>query len=153
LTTAGSGVTTQTLIVNDRGIYVGHLTTGLAANAYISDTDGQIRRSTSARKYKQDIEDLILDPAMVLALKPRTWRDRGMVEEDPDTTLRIPGFIAEEVEEAGLGMFVTYKEGTPEGLAYDRISAAHNIVLNDHDARLASLEEENRRLRALVEGK
>lgn len=150
-TSAGSNPTTM-FIVNTNGCYISHDTTSSAANAVLSSTDGRLVRSTSARKYKADIQDLILEPADVLALRPRTWLDRRQLEEDPDHDLRVPGFIAEEVEEAGLGIFVTYHDGEVDGLSYDRITAAHHWVLKDHDDRLASLEAENRNLRALIEG-
>lgn len=145
---AGSNPNTV-FIANTNGVYLGTGNTGNAANAYIH-TDGRLFKSTSARKYKAEIEDLVLDSSTVLQLRPRTWLDKMQLIEDPDSAFRIPGFIAEEVEEAGLGIFVTYKDGAPDGLSYDRISAAHHIVLQNHDARIALLEEENRKLRSLL---
>lgn len=158
-TQAGSGATTM-FIANDRACYLAHATTGLAANTYISSGDGRVYRSTSASKYKTDIQDLMIDPSQVLAMRPRTWLDKAQLAEDPDKAVRIPGFIAEEVEEAGLGIFVTYHEGEAEGLSYDRITAAHHWVLVDHDDRiknhddeLSSIREELRKLRAIVNGR
>lgn len=148
---AGSNPTTV-FIANTNGCYLGHDTTTNAANTNIG-TNGNVFRSTSARKYKTDIQDLDLDPRAVLGLRPRTWVDKLQLSKDPDNAPRIPGFVAEEVEEVGLGIFVTYHGDEVEGLSYDRISAAHHLVIKDHDARLALLEAENRELRALIERK
>ena len=115
-------------------------TTSSAANMFI-DNDGRIWKSTSARKYKQDIEDAEIDASAVLQMRPRTWRDRAEVDGDPATTTRYVGFIAEELDELGLGQFVTRTpDGAVEGIAYDRLVAAVIPVLKDFDARLKQLE-------------
>lgn len=90
---------------------------------------GEIRRATSSLRYKQDVEPLDLShlsaDQIVDALQGVTWRDRGMVQDDPDTTLRIPGHIAERLHEAGLEVFVTYDDqGRPDAISYDRLSGA-----------------------------
>lgn len=118
-------------------------TTSSAANMFI-DNDGRIWKSTSARKYKQDIEDAAIDAAAVLRMRPRTWRDRAEVEKDPDTQTRYVGFIAEELDDLGLGEFVTRTpDGDVEGIAYDRLVAAVIPVLRDLDSRLRALESAN----------
>jgi hypothetical protein len=92
-------------------------------------TYGALRRIGSSLRYKVDVEPLDLShlsaDEIVDALQGVTWRDRGMVEEDPGTTLRIPGHIAEELHDAGLGAFVVYDEqGRPDAISYDRLTAA-----------------------------
>ncbi|MCG7285350.1 hypothetical protein MHY85_05090 [Cellulomonas sp. ACRRI] len=115
-------------------------TSSSAANMFL-DNDGRIWKSTSARKYKQDIEDAEVDPGAVLRMQPRTWRDRAEVERDPACTTRYVGFIAEELDVLGLGQFVTRTpDGEVEGIAYDRLVAAVIPVLKDLDARLKRLE-------------
>lgn len=127
-------------------------TTGSAANVFVSST-GTLSRSTSLRAAKLDIQDAPEDWAeKVLLLKPRTWIDKANVErytaylerelqgEEVDWSdvdvqqidVRIPGFIAEEVEEAGLGVFNMYDaDGELNGVAYDRIAAGLlKVVLN-----------------------
>ncbi len=118
-----------------------HSTTGASANCFIDPSDGRIWRSTSSRRYKQDIEDTAVDPAAVLQMRPRTWRDKGEVAKDPDTQRRYVGFIAEELDDLGLTQFVVYDhEDKPEAIAYDRLAVALLEVLKAQDARLAALE-------------
>jgi hypothetical protein len=139
VTTAGSSGD-YTFIANDRGVYIGHLTTGNPANMWISSTDGQVRRATSSLRYKQDVEPLVLTPQQVLQLRPVTWRDRNEVLEDPATTKRYAGWIAEEVhaiDDGALDIFVAFdQEGLPDALHEPRFSAAQQLVLIDHEARL-----------------
>jgi hypothetical protein len=145
------------------------LTTASAANVNIS-SGGWLQRSTSARKYKQDIQPV--DPAVyednLLALQPRSWIDKGeaaAVAEynrriaegepvvDPDTgepltaapyeLQRYYGYIAEEVLAAGkLGWAVTRHDvtGEVEGLAYDRLAAAVIPIVSKYRTRLRNLE-------------
>jgi len=145
VTSAGSGATT-TFIANDRGVYLAHGTTGSTANAVLSSTDGRISRATSSLRYKQDVEDLALTPQQVLQLRPVTWRDRNEVAENPDTTQRYPGWIAEEVhdiDDGAMDVFVVFDQlGRPDALQGDRISAAQQIVLLDHQARITAQAEE-----------
>ncbi|MBN0040253.1 hypothetical protein JN535_08760 [Cellulosimicrobium cellulans] len=119
-----------------------------AANVAL-DADGIVLRVSSALKYKQDLEDYNADPDAVLALRPRTWRDRGEVERDPDTTNRYVGFIAEEVHDAGLTDLVVYDaDGNPDALSYDRFSAALLAVIRRQQDQIDSLTRELGELRA-----
>lgn len=116
---------------------ISHPTSPLAANTVIG-TDGLISRSTSSRRYKTDEELVDVDPAAVLALEGKTWRDRGEVETDPDTENRYVGFIAEDLDDLGLTEFVVYDdEGRPDAISYDRLSVALlALAKSEHKARL-----------------
>ncbi|MEV0646108.1 tail fiber domain-containing protein [Phytomonospora sp. NPDC050363] len=122
--------------------YITHGTTSNPASCVI-ETNGQIRRSTSASKYKQDVEapdlDSLADAA--LRLRPRKWRDRAEVAENPDTTRRYLGFIAEEVSEDGLDILVTRdaESGEAEGLAYGQISAPIVALVQRQQRQIADL--------------
>lgn len=121
-------------------VFITHTTTANAANGYITTT-GRVLRSTSALKYKQDIEDLVVDKQAVLGLRPRTWRDKQQLIENPDSTQRYVGFIAEELQELGLETFLVYDEaGELDAIAYDRLSAALIVVIQDLHERLLTLE-------------
>jgi len=131
-------------------------TTSSAANAYLESYSGRRRliRSTSVRAAKRLIQDA--PGGDFLALRPRTWYDRGEMETaglDPDTATeadclaaglrRIPGFVAEEVEAVD-PLYVTY-DPSPDGpvlsgVAYDRLAAAIHPILTDLAARVAALE-------------
>lgn len=120
--------------------YIDHSTTGSAANCrlnYLSGNQGELLRVTSSRRYKQDIADAQVDPAAVLKLRGRTWRDKTQVEVDPDTTDRYVGFIAEELDDLGLDLFVDYDEdGQPDAIHYDRLTVALLAVIQDQATRL-----------------
>lgn len=138
-------------------VFLEHATTSSAANCVIG-TGGLIERSTSSRRYKQDVEDLVVDVKDVLKLRPRTWRDRLEVAGDPDASTRYVGFIAEELDDAGLTPWVLYDaEGRPDAIAYDRLVAAVVPVVQDQQRRLddqaqqiADLTAQLDELRALV---
>jgi len=104
-------------------------------------TDGRLYRSSaSSRRYKYDIRPLEHDPKDVLKLQPVTWHDIWQDAADENKP-RIPGFIAEDVHEAGLTEYVQYdEEGRPDGLSYDRMTAALLCVLKDHEKRITELE-------------
>jgi hypothetical protein len=117
--------------------YLPHTTTGSAANAVINSVTGLVQRSTSSARYKRDIEDLDVDPAAVLRLRPRTWRDRAEVERGE--TRQLVGLVAEEV--AGeLPGFVDHDEtGRPEAVQYDRLTVALLAVVQEQAEQIADL--------------
>lgn len=132
-------------------INLGHTTTSAAANARLDPSNGLLQRSSSSRRYKQDIAAAEIDPAEALALVGRTWRDRAEVAADPDTQKRFVGFIAEELDEhETLRQFVDYDdEGRPDAIQYDRLSVALLAVVKAQQARLDGIEA---RLSALEAG-
>jgi hypothetical protein len=119
------------------------LTTSSSANLFINSASGTIARFTSAQRYKTDIVDLALDLAAVRALRPVRYRDRGEVDRDGDEARTHVGFIAEEVDELGLGEFVHYRDTedgpVPDGIQYDRIVVAQHMLIADLEARVAAL--------------
>lgn len=120
------------------------------ANCHLTE-EGQIIRTSSARRYKADIADAQIDPDAVLRLRPRTWlpssertgstgmppgeRKDGAApgRERParkaatraKPQARQVGFVAEELDDIGLGQFVEHTaDGQAESIAYDRLTAA-----------------------------
>lgn len=117
-------------------------TTSATANMTVDAVTGQVSRSTSSSRYKQDIADLDLDLVDILKMRPRTWRDKADVAKDPDRAPRYVGFVAEELHDAGLGLFVGYDvEGNPESVAYDRLTVALLIVVKFLHGRVVTLQE------------
>lgn len=126
------------------------------ANMIVLDT-GTIGRTTSARKYKADIQpayDVIAKAKKVLELNPSSWWDKGELA-DGVAKERYYGFIADEFAEAGLNEVVVYRDGEIESLAYDRIPMYHNVILSEHEkeiqelkAKVQQLENEIRVLQA-----
>lgn len=162
------------------GIYARTTTAG--ANVAVGGS-GELYRTVSLRESKAVIEDAPSSWAdKVWTLQPRTWFDRGDAErlaaaidreqsgifvdwsdEMVSPLRRVPGFVAEEVEAAGLEEFLTRDEtGELTGLAYDRLSAALLVAMKDErqkrldtETRLTELENKlevlTSRLEALEE--
>lgn len=115
-------------------------TTGSAANVRIGAT-GFLAIVSSSAVHKVDVEDLNVDTEALLRLRPRTWRDRGEVERDPETDRWHVGLVAEEVDAAGLHEFVDYDEdGDPQAVAYDRLVVALLEVVKQQQQRLDALD-------------
>jgi hypothetical protein len=89
-------------------------TTGSVANVFV-DSSGVLYRGTSSIKYKKNVQTATFGLSDVLKLRPVTYQ--GKSEKDAQKT--FGGLIAEEVDEAGLGIFVDYaNDGTPDALHY-----------------------------------
>lgn len=108
-----------------------------SANVVVNSS-GTIFRSSSATKYKTDIQhDATTEKAdKLLTLDPATWLDKGMTESsnalyetgqgdalDANTNRRYAGLIAEDLVRVGLEQFVDYNgdTGEVEGIHYDRL--------------------------------
>lgn len=113
-----------------------------ASNMFITDS-GSIGRSISARKYKADIQaEYLTKSKKVLQINPSSWYDKVELANGK-ATKRYYGFIADEFHELGLTEVVQYgSDGQVEGLAYDRISMYHNVILQDHEQQLATVTQQ-----------
>jgi hypothetical protein len=133
------------------------------AELRMDTSTGQITYTaiSSTRRAKRDITDLDIDPAAVMQMRPRSWLPRpavrscpdwmheqhgegecraGEVVESPEDDIRQVGFIAEELDEIGLGDFVQYdEEGLPAAISYDRLTAALIPVLQAQQAQIDAL--------------
>lgn len=140
----GNPVGSIQLVTPELGLY-NLPTTSSAANLFLGMVGGvwTVAWVTSSRRYKQDIEDVDIDPADVLALRGRTWRDRYEVDVDPDSEKRFVGFIAEELDEhPTLRQFVDYDDdGQPDAISYDRLSVALVALAKDQEQRIAAQED------------
>ena len=118
-------------------------TTSANPNTVIVSNDHTLRRSTSAKKYKDDIQPSTLDPYLLLEIEPKSWIDKAEQAEG-NVQRRYYGLIADEVEEAGLGDYVTYDNGEVDALMYDRLWTLLIPIVKD-------LKEENEQLRKDLE--
>ena len=125
-----------------------------------------IYRNTSLREAKLLIEDLDVDPYRVLELQPRTFYDRRAWEEFADGTeaewlegqgeepageavvfkgrampSRIPGLIAEEVEEIIPELASYDGDGRLVGVQYDRVPEYLLLALRALKAEVDQLKE------------
>ena len=116
-----------------------------AAVTYVAVSSAGLlqRGGVSALKYKQDIRDL--ESIDITKFRPVRYKSKC---ENDDHTIDYFGFIADEVEEAGIKELITYNDdGEPEGFQYERMTvvllkaiqelSAQNNAL---EARLAQLE-------------
>ncbi len=124
-------------------------TTSAGANVFVAP-DGALIRSSSARKYKTDIQDAENDYGKkLIEFTPQKWIDKAekkRYEEDPENNKK-PGYyyglIADDLDAAGLDMLVNYgAEGEVEGINYDRLAVALLPVIKSLKDQVASLKEQ-----------
>ena len=124
-----------------------NINTGSGTDLIIT-SNNYIGKKSSSRRYKiaeEPIEHTLpgIEDAL-LGMEVKTWFDRQAAERvadvktanmmsvdaaddlaDVDPLRRIPGVVAEDLDAAGLGMFVVYNEdGSPESVMYDRLGVA-----------------------------
>ena len=132
-------------------------------SANIRRISGELHGVTSSARYKVAIEDATYTvPDLVdrlLTVSPKTWFDRTTAEriaaaktaevngwevqddlETAGTLHRIPGVIAEDLHDAGLGLLVEYEDGRPEAVRYDRLGSLLLAVVKEQHDRITSLE-------------
>ena len=124
-------------------------TTSAGANVCVAP-DGALIRSSSARKYKTDIQDASnAYGEKLIEFAPKKWIDKAekkRYEEDPENNKK-PGYyyglIADDLDAAGLDMLVNYgAEGEVEGINYDRLAVALLPVIKSLKDQVASLKKQ-----------
>lgn len=123
-------------------------TNGASPNVYVAP-DGALVRSTSASKYKTDIQRSYVSDygERLLELPTATWMDKAETEryvdgESQDKPVRHFGIIAEDLADAGLEMLVSRgQDGELEGIQYDRIGPALIPVIKQLQDKVNKLEE------------
>jgi hypothetical protein len=141
-----------------KSTFIYNQTTSAAANVYIGG-DGYFRRSTSAKKYKEDIQEVNLSDGYaerILNLKPKYWYDKAEVNENGGSyegLNRYYGLIAEDVVEVGLPEYALFtppdEEGNREvdGIAYDRLWTLLIPITKKHHDEINLLKLENQYLK------
>ena len=131
----------------------------------IITSSNYIGKKSSSRRYKIAEEPIeYTHPGIedaLLGMEVKTWFDRRSAErlaeaetekangvvplddlKDVDPLRRIPGVVAEDLDAAGLGMFVVYNEdGSPESVMYDRLGVALVPAVKALRDRVNELEE------------
>lgn len=94
-------------------------TTSSAANLRVLGTGGDIRRSTSSRRYKDDIRPAELDVDALVGIGWFSWDSLA----DGDDDRRFEGVIAEDVADAGLEWAVSRDdEGRPDEVDHAKLA-------------------------------
>lgn len=125
-------------------------TTGAAPNLHIAD-DGALVRSTSASKYKTDIQRSYSTEYgdKLLNLPTAIWTDKGQKERYEAGKRYIKpekyfGMIAEDLADAGLDLLVSRNPETHEieGIQYERIAPALLPVIKKLKDKVNRLEKQ-----------
>lgn len=115
---------------------------------------GTLGRITSARKYKMNIQvanKVVADAKKILEINPVSWIDKFELSSG-NVKGRYYGFIADEFHEKGMTEVVFYDEkGQVEGLAYDRLTMYHNVILSDHEREVQLLKQEVEQLKIRIQ--
>lgn len=119
-----------------------HQFTSGAWRATWTRTDGVMGWAPSLRDLKQDIENAAIDVAAWLSLPVQSFRYRADVEENGDDAAERLGFIAEDIEDAGLEPWLYRSpEGELQGVAYELLPLAHHEIIRAQQARIDDLEQ------------
>ena len=125
-------------------------TTGSAPNVYVAD-DGALVRSTSASKYKTNIQRSYSTEYgdKLLSLPTAIWTDKGQKERYEAGKRHIKpekyfGMIAEDLADAGLDLLVSRNPQTHEieGIQYERIAPALLPVIKKLKDKVNRLEKQ-----------
>jgi hypothetical protein len=115
-------------------------TSGSAANVFV-DSNGYLLRSTSSIKYKKDVVDYDKGLIAVQSLRPVYYKSNRTNADGNEDSHQYVGFIAEEIDAAGLTEFVQYGEdSTPESLAYGNMVALLTKAIQELSAKNDALE-------------
>jgi hypothetical protein len=111
-------------------------TTGSAANLFITSF-GVLQRSTSSIRYKTDVRTATFGLAEALMLRPVTFR------HVKDEEKLFAGFIAEEVEQSGLSVFVEHNDqGQPDAVHYANMAALSIAAIQQQQQMIETLKEQ-----------
>lgn len=128
--------------------------TGGSANVSM-DLNGTMRRISSSKRYKENIQPLNLDVEKALQLTPRIYQrndQTAVVSVDgTEELVWLPptedspwevGFVAEEAEDLGLAEWVEcLDDGRPDGFRYMNWIVAQHAILQQHHKELQELRE------------
>lgn len=112
--------------------------------------DGTLGTSQSSMKVKTDYHEPDISIDQLRSVDWHGFRYIDDVNQNSDSAIPRIGMFAEELDEAGLGVFVVYDDSTLEPISIDYASlsvAALHLAKNAHDrideleTRLATLEE------------
>jgi hypothetical protein len=117
-----------------------NFTTAAPANVTI-DGNGWMYRSTSSSRYKINVQDYGKGLADLIKLRPVTFNSKPRDGDDTPNTKTYAGFIAEEVDAAGLTEFVQYNaDNQPDALAYANMVALLTAAIQELSAKNDALE-------------
>jgi hypothetical protein len=146
LNPAGGGITlgnaTSVLTVSGSIYYdYGYNNAVTGRDLYVSSA-GLVGYLSSSRTVKREIQSAGIDVDSVLSIVPKTFKYvPGHLASGNEDEAHI-GFIAEDLADAGLELFVDYNENTGQiqGIKYNRYVVALQAVARDQQSKIDSLE-------------
>lgn len=112
----------------------------------VMDGSGNIKKVSSARKYKtavKHLDELSEKAERMLEITPAKWVDKEALKNYNDDSSYY-GFIADEFHELGLTEVVQYNEqGEVESLSYDRLSIYLLPLIKNLYKEIAELKKQN----------
>lgn len=115
---------------------------GGAVDVYASSSLGRLGVQSSSRNTKQDINTINLNVESILSIEPKTFKYNVDVEEfGLENAPTVIGFIAEDLDDAGLEYFVHYgQDGLPQSIPYSKYVVALQAVVRNLNDRITALE-------------
>lgn len=144
---SGGGQTYAKNTLNADSVFIRtQLAGALQSSTCTITTSGAFVRTGSSRRYKSFIEDLHVDYSDILKMRPRKFKLNSDIDDLGENASFYPGFIAEELDELGLNIFVNYdydenSEPIPDGVKYAEMSSAMVIALKHQDALIKDLTD------------
>jgi hypothetical protein len=122
--------------LNWRAVFLEPVSTGTVSMQV--DGSGYIKKASSSRRFKKNIEDTTLDEAnRILNLNVRSFN--GLNQEDGDD--KAIGLVAEEVQDLGYDDLVVMGEsGSVESVYYQSVFASMIKVVQNLNSRVEELE-------------
>lgn len=161
---AGASTTTGRIVFQNPVRYSGRPESTFTANMGLANSPADVvYKLTSSRRSKLMIEPVSTPAERILDIEPRDWIDRNEAEEyaaymagdrersdiNDQPFRRIPGVVAEELEDAGLEQFVTYEKDPDNpgqmrtaGVMYDRLWTLLIPVVRDLREQVAELQQQ-----------
>jgi hypothetical protein len=143
----GTNSTSRMTITNAGRVHMPAVYSVAGSGAALNiESDGNLFRIVSARRYKDNINYDNVDGDAVYDLRPVTF-----TLKDIENPVEEIGFIAEDVEEIDPRLVVYSKEGTVDALHYERVSVLlvkamqdlktnYDATITQLDARITALE-------------
>jgi hypothetical protein len=145
LTSSGKIRVSDADLLLDKNLVCTNLGSGTGTSLVLA-SDGTVKKSSSSRRYKEQIEAAREDFAKVLELEPKQY----VLRDEPNQ--RQIGYLAEDLDELGLQALTVYDaQGRPDAIDYPRMVIYANEVLKQQQVTLQKQQEELQALKSEME--
>jgi len=124
--------------------YAPYLASG-TGTALVFTTGGEIVKYSSSKKYKKNIESLVVDREKFMKLRPVdfVWNEKSATEGKKDK-----GLIAEEVEKIDPELAVYDDDGNIEGVDYQKVNIMLLKVVQEQQLAIEEMRREIEKLKS-----